>query len=90
VPQGVGQFLVGSVGVVQPLRRRPFDAPAFDLVGQFGGDLPGLTGRLAWAEAIEPAFAVGVEPALDGAWVDGQALGNLLVGPVPGGQADFG
>jgi hypothetical protein len=86
--QVVGQLLVGPVGAVEALRGRPLDDPALEFVGQYGGDLAGLARGQARTQAVEPAFEVGVEPALDGARGDGQVLGDLLVGPVPGGQAD--
>src|SRR5262249_19283484 len=59
-----------------------------DLVGQSLWDLAAGAFGLARAQASESPVQVGVEPALDGSWGDGQVLGNLLVGPVAAGQAD--
>lgn len=85
--QVIGQLLVSPVGTVEALGGRPLDHPALDRVGQVGGDLAGLAGGLAWAQAIEAVLQLSIEPALHGARVDGQVRGDLLVGPVPGGQA---
>src|SRR5581483_4815174 len=87
--QVVGQLLVGPVSAVEALLARALDDPAFDLVGQSGRDLSRRARGLAWAQAIEPALQVGVEPALDGARGDGQVRGYLLVGPVPAGQPHY-
>jgi hypothetical protein len=64
--QMIGQFLVGPVGPVESLLGRPFDDPAFEFVGQLGWNVAGLARSLAWSEAVEATFEVGVEPALDG------------------------
>ncbi|MFO0878160.1 MAG: hypothetical protein U0840_12490 [Gemmataceae bacterium] len=74
----VGQLLVRPPGPFEALLGRPLDHPAFDLVGQRGGDLGGRSLGLAGHQAGQAALAVGVEPALDGAAVDAQVGGEVL------------
>jgi hypothetical protein len=85
--QVISQPLVGPVGAIQALFGRPFDDPALEFVRQIGGDLAGCTRGLARADAVEPAFEVRIEPALDGARTEIQIRGDVLVGPVAAGQA---
>jgi len=84
----VGQFLVGPAGAVQTLFGRPVDDPTPDRVGQGVGDGRLSPLGLAAAQPVEALVEVGVEPALDGAWGDGQVGGDVLVRSSALGQAD--
>jgi hypothetical protein len=86
--QVIGQLGVRPVGTVQPLLGRPLDDPAFDLVGQRGGDLAGGSLGLAGLQAVEAAFQIGIEPTGNGAAVDAQVGGDVLVGPAAVGKQD--
>jgi len=84
----VGQLLVGPVGPAQALPGRPLDYPATDLVGHRGGDAAGTALGFPGQQAVEAAFAVGVEPTGDADPVDAQVRGDVLAGPTTVGHQD--
>ena len=86
--QVVGQLGVGPVRPVQALFGRSIDDPPADLVGQARRDRARGPLGFAGPEPAEPAFQVGVEPALDSSAVDAQVGGDVLVSAAAMGQED--
>src|SRR5262249_25468195 len=78
----------GPAGAVQSLLGGAVDDPTAYLVGQGVGDSGPAAWGLAAAQPSEALVPVRVEPALNGAWADGQILCDVLVRPAAVGQAD--
>ena len=86
--QVIGQLSVGPTGTVQPLLNGAVDDPAANLIGQGVGDGGSAAWCLAAGQSGESLVRVGVEPPLDGAWVDGQIVCDVLVASAALGQTD--